>query len=777
MQKTDLLIRTKLRMPFTRPGLVSRPRLQEQVLQGLSGPLTLITAPAGFGKTTLVASCITGCGIPVAWLSLDKDDSQAGRFLTYLIAALQEVDNRIGNDAVQLMAGIQQAPSESILTSIINDLDKVNTKIALVLDDYHLVTSQAVHEEVAFLLEHCPNTFHLLIATRSDPPLPLARLRARGQTVELRAADLRFTPDEAVQFLNDVMGLHLDAGLVAVLDERTEGWIAGLQMAALSMRDREDIPGFIQGFSGTHRYILDYLLEEVLASQTPDIHRFLLYTSILERLAAPLCDALLVDEKPTESGDMDERLQGGSLSHQNSASFLEYLERENLFVVSLDDERIWFRYHHLFADLLRARLHQAQPGLIPLLHKRASAWLEQNGFIPEAIHHLLAAHENDRAADLIEHYGSLRWAESDLSVVLMADNLPREMLINRPKIGLYQAWLLINQGNIEKAFPILQDMTRHLASADPNSGQKWMQTIVILALAFLTPPSTTPGMDPLPDTGILDEIPTDEIVMCDAADILYGMALARRGEIDRAADFSLRFIQREKLRKGTMAIPTLVPFLATIYEFQGRLHAAASLCREYLIPIKEKGIRISTAGNMDVIMGNVLYEWNFLEEAEKYIRDGLQANEPWRNIMTDAFGLLALTLVLQAKGDYPGAMKIVEKFETRLQGRAQPIEFAEAFRTLRVRVQLASGDLQNASIWADQILLSEDLPSSRGILPAHPGSHPTGATQVCRCGKITDRKISPFCSRQSNSMAARNQLAPGSCVWWRATLAGSFWIN
>ena len=253
------------------------------------------------------------------------------------------------------------------------------------------------------------------------------------------------------------------------------------------------------------------------------------------------------------------------------------------------------------------------------------------------------------------------------------------------------------------------DLEQYLSSADSTFGHQWMHTIIKLALAFLIPPSNAPDPNSLPDTGLLDEIPANEVVMRDAADILYAMALARRGNIDHAAGFALEFIEKEKNRQGNQAIPTLVPFLATIYQFQGHLHAAASLCREYLLPIKEKGIRISTAGNMDVVMGNILYEWNQLDEAEKYIRDGLQANEPWRNIMTDAFGLLALTLVLQAKGDYPEALKIVEKFETRLTGRAQPIEFAEVLRTLRVRVMLSSGDLQYASKWADTITFSDDF--------------------------------------------------------------------
>jgi LuxR family maltose regulon positive regulatory protein len=723
MQRSDPLIRTKLRLPFTRPGLVLRSRLQDRIAQGLCGPLTLITAPAGFGKTTLVASYVTGCGIPVAWLSLDKDDNQGGRFLHYLVAALQEADDTIGGEAAQLLAASQQVPSEAVLTSLINDLDENGREIALVLDDYQFIKSQDVHDAVAFLLEHCPKAFHLVIATRSDPPLPLSRLRARGQMIELRAADLRFTEPEAAQFLNEVMDLHLDDRSITVLEEHTEGWIAGLKMAAitiqsaLSTRDREEVFKFIEGFSGTNRYILDYLLEEVLDSQSPEIQHFLLYTSILARLSAPLCNALV------------HRLQGSNVSRLSSAEFeeeslspdqrsniltfkhsneiLAYLERANLFLVPLDDERVWYRYHHLFADLLRARLHQAQPDLVPLLHLWASAWLEQNGFVPEAIQHLIAGHEIDRAADLIERYGPARLAESDPSVLQMADSLPAEMLIMRPKIGLYRAWLLIIQGHIAKALPLLNELAQQLASADPNSGKQWMQTIIASALAFLAPPSRTSH---LPDYQLLEEIPVEEVILRNAADFLYGMALGRRGEFDRAVEVSVRCIQREKTQHGTQAIPTLAPFLTRIYLMQGRLHAAASLCREFLDPIKEKDIRfIYTAGSMKIDLGEVLYEWNCLEEAEQHIRDGMQANEPWRNIMTDGFGLAALTRVLLAKGDYAGAMQVVEKFEKRLLEHSQPREFDEDLRTLRVCVQLASGDLQNPSDWVDQIMLSEDF--------------------------------------------------------------------
>jgi LuxR family maltose regulon positive regulatory protein len=691
MPKADLLIRTKLRPPLTRPGLVPRPRLQEQIAQGLRGPLTLVTAPAGFGKTTLVASCIAGCGLPTAWLSLDKNDDQEWRFLSYLVAALTDADVRVGGEAAQLLAAARQPSPEAVLTSLINDLEATGRDIVLVLDDYQFISQPAVHGAMTFLVEHCPATLHLVIATRSDPPLPLARLRARGQTVELRAADLGFTEQEAAQFLNDVMGLGLDARSVAMLEERTEGWIAGLQMAALSMQDRQDVRGFIEGFSGTHRYILDYLLEEVLANQLPETQRFLLRTSILDRLTAPLCDAVLADDRPP------------------SAPILEHLERANLFLLPLDDERIWYRYHHLFADLLRARLRQAQPDMVPLLHLRASTWLAQHGQVIEAIHHLFAAGENGRAADLIERTGPERLAAGDPSVLQMADSLPRDMILTRPIIGLYRAWFLILRARIGEAVPLLHELAGQLAGADPRSGRQWMQTFVASALAFLAPPASM-GSVPLPGYELLDEMPADELLLRNAADYLYGMALARRGEMGRAVEVSLRCIERERTHRGALSIPTLAPFLSRIYLMQGRLHAAASLCREFLDPIKESDIRfVYTAGSMKIDLGEVLREWNHLEEAEQYIRDGLKANEPWRNIMTDGFGLVALTHVLQAKGDYAGAMQAAEKLETRMGEVSRPREFEEDFRTLRVRLQLASGDLRSASQWADRIQQTEDF--------------------------------------------------------------------
>jgi LuxR family transcriptional regulator, maltose regulon positive regulatory protein len=708
MPKSESLIRTKLHLPFTRKELVHRPRLQEQVAQGLRGPLTLVTAPAGFGKTTLVAYCITGCGLPVAWLSLGKNDNQAGRFIRYLVAAMQEADPKIGLEAAQLGAGGQPAQPESVLTSLINDLDGAGREMVLVLDDYQFINSQEVHSAVAFLLEYCPSTLHLVISSRSDPPLPLALLRARGEMVELRAADLSFTESEAAQFLNQVMKLGLDAGSVSVLAERTEGWIAGLQMAALSLRNREDVAGFIEGFSGTQRHILDYLLEEVLASQPAEIQHFLLSTSILERLTAPLCDALLsLDEKPGPKDEGESYEEKPSL--EESSAVLEYLERANLFLVPLDDEREWYRYHHLFADLLRVRLQQAQPDIVPRLHLRASTWLEQSGYIRDAIHHLFEVGEFERAADLIDHWGSIRMAEGYPRVFQMAESLPREMLLARPKIGLYLAWLLILHSDIGSAIPLLNDLAQRLEGEDPLSGKRWMHTFVVTALAFLSPASTL-EVDPLPDEQLLDEIPWEEPILRRTADFLYGMTLGRRGEWERAVQVALKCIQREKASLSTQAIPTLAPFLSRVYLMQGRIKAAASLCREYLDPIRESGIRfVFSAGSMKIDLGEALYEWNCLEEGERYVREGIRDNEPWQNIMTYAFGHIALVRLLQAKGDFSEAMQTAEKFETNMHSHSRtPREFDEDLLTLRARIQLASGDLHGAIQWAEQVQLSED---------------------------------------------------------------------
>ncbi|MHB9033061.1 MAG: MalT transcriptional regulator family protein, partial [Anaerolineae bacterium] len=455
MADSDPLIRTKLRPPSARAGLVTRPRLQEQVLQGLHGPLTLIIAPAGFGKTTLAAACAASCGLPVAWLSLDKDDDRVERFLRYLVAAVQAADAHIGVDAARMLAGMQRTPVEAVLTSLVNDLDSNGLELVLALEDYQFISSQAVHEAVAFLLEHCPNNLHLLIAARSDPPLPLARLRARGQITELRASDLRFTKTEALQFLNDSMGLHLDSGAVAVLEERTEGWIAGLQMAALSMRGRDDVTSFIREFAGTNRFIMDFMLEEVLAHEPLEVQDFMLKTSILTRLSGPLCDAVV-----------------GACGGQE---MLEFLEKRSIFIVPLDDERRWYRYHHLFADLLQARLVRSGAEQVDQLLLRASCWCEQEGQIAEAITYALQAQEYRRAGDLIAKYWHFTANIGGIETVWgWLQALPEELIKNDAQLGLAYCWELWLKGQTAAIAPHLEDaeaaMQREVANGNFDQG-------------------------------------------------------------------------------------------------------------------------------------------------------------------------------------------------------------------------------------------------------------------------------------------------------------------
>ncbi|HWQ83161.1 MAG TPA: LuxR C-terminal-related transcriptional regulator [Anaerolineales bacterium] len=692
---------TKLRIPFTRPQLVDRPRLQVRTAEGLRGPLTLITAPAGFGKTTLVASGVANCGMPVAWLSLDKDDNQAGRFLNYLVTALQEADNTIGSEAAQLITASQQAPPEAVLTSLINDLDTVGGEIALVLDDYQYLTSKAAHAAVAFLLEHRPDSLHLVIATRSDPPLPLARLRARGQTVELRAADLRFTVPEAAQFLNEVMGLSLDAEAVTLLEERTEGWIAGLQMAALSMRDRNDKRGFIEGFSGTHRYILDYLLEEVLASQSPEVQRFLLCTSILERLTAPLCDAILKDE----AGDT-------SIILPPSSVILEYLEQANLFLVPLDDERRWYRYHHLFTDLLRARLDQIYQGLAPRLHARAAAWLEQEKMMVEAVNHALAAGEQDYAARLVEENTTRLLAQGELNALMgWVGVLPAELRLARPWLCVHQAYALAFAGQLADVPPLLaqaeaakgvtatQDAT-YVVGKSEETGIPSAATFetrafkgAVAAIRAMTAVMVGQDGEAISQAQQSSELlPEENLWDRAAAAWALGYALRSLGRLREA-----RAAFEEQIRLGLAmgniwTLVTGLTDLANVVRAQGQIRQARALFEEALTEASKQGARsLGYIARMEASLASVLYEQNELEAANRLLTEAIAHTRQWPNPNHLAYAFALQARVLLAKGDLQGARSLVGKADqvrrsaalTRLNKRMVEAELIRVWLALQ----------------------------------------------------------------------------------------------
>ena len=454
------ILATKLYIPPPRAKIVLRPRLTERLNEGLSASrkLILISAPAGFGKTTLVSEWIAICGMPVAWLSLDKGDNDPARFISYLVKALQMIQAGIGEGLLVALQSPQPLQIENILTTLLNEITTIPDNFILVLDDYHLLDAKPVDEALTFLLEHLPPHMHLVIATREDPHLPLARYRARGQLTELRAADLRFTPVEAAEFLNQVMGLNLSAEDIAALETRTEGWIAGLQLAAISMRDHKDATGFILSFTGSHRFVMDYLLEEVLHQQPESIQTFLLRTSILDRLCGPLCDAVL--GAPSASGQ----------------ETLEYLEHANLFIASLDNERRWYRYHHLFSDLLQQRLHQSdtssteEGGSVAELHRRASQWYEDNGLELEAFHHATVANDIDRAARLIEGEGMpLYFRGGAVPILKWLESLPTTVLDARPSLWVTYASATLTIGLVTDVEQKAQAAEAALQFAEPDN--------------------------------------------------------------------------------------------------------------------------------------------------------------------------------------------------------------------------------------------------------------------------------------------------------------------
>ncbi len=451
------ILATKLYLPPPQPGIVLRPRLIERLNRGLQHTpgVSLISAPAGFGKTTQVSEWVAGCRQRVAWLSLDEGDSDPARFLAYLVAALQTITKDIGKGVLAAIQTAQPLPTidEALLATLLNEIAAMPDPFILVLDDYHMINSEPIDHALTFLIDHLPPQMHLVITTREDPSLPLPRYRVRGQLTELRAADLRFTPEEAGTFLNQMMNLNLSVENIAALESRTEGWIAGLQLAALSMQGRADIASFIQAFTGSHHFVLDYLVEEVLQRQPEPIRSFLLQTALLDRFCAPLCNAV------TE--------------RENGKAMLEVLERSNLFLIPLDDQRRWYRYHHLFADVLQTHLMEAQPDQVADLHGRASAWYERNGLRSDAIRHALAAKDFEGAAGLIE----LAWSAAEEGSIQAATwlgwvkTLPDELVHARPVLNVCYAYALLGMGEIEAAAARLKDAEGWLDPAGPMQVQ------------------------------------------------------------------------------------------------------------------------------------------------------------------------------------------------------------------------------------------------------------------------------------------------------------------
>jgi LuxR family maltose regulon positive regulatory protein len=704
------LLTTKLYIPPPLPNLVERPRLIGRLNEGLHRILTLISAPAGFGKTTLVSEWVAGCGRPAAWLSLDESDNDPARFLTYFIAALNRAEGTettIGEGALGMLQSPQPPPTEAVLTSLINEIAALPDRIVLVLDDYHLIEAQPIHDALTFLLEHLPppeRGLHLVIATRDDPHLPLARLRARGQLTELRGADLRFTSSEAAAFLNQVMGLDLSAEDIAALETRTEGWITGLQLAAVSMQGRKDTSTFIKSFTGSHHFVLDYLVEEVLEQQSERVQRFLLQTAILDRLAGSLCDAV--------TGQDDGR------------ATLEMLDRANLFIVPLDEERRWYRYHHLFADLLRQRLRQTQPEQVPTLHRRASEWYEQNGFTDQAIEHALRAEDFERATHLIERVADAVWVRGeDTKLRLWLEMLPKELLFSKPQLCIFHAWSLSSSGQESAAEKSLQAVEKMLgpstkrmaetasgvqdqlpASDDIKLRGRLAATRALLAFYQ----GDISGLTQYARQA-LEYLPEKDLSWRSIAANALADAHDFRGEVATAYQTRLEALEVSKAAGNRYQIMISSLKLAIILRQQGRLQQVMEICQKQMQLASESGMSHPVAlGLLLAIWGELLAEINDLDGAIHKATKGVELAEQGGDVASIGWSYLCLTRVLYSMGDLTGAEAVVQKMESTAQVYDVPPWSTSIMAGWQARIWLAQGKLDTASQWVEKRGLDPD---------------------------------------------------------------------
>jgi LuxR family maltose regulon positive regulatory protein len=700
------ILATKLYIPLPQPKAVSRPRLLERLNNGLHRKLTLISAAAGFGKTTLASEWVAGpghrppgqvCERPVAWLSLDEGDNDPPRFLKYLVAALQTIAANIGKGVLVALQSPQPPPIESILITLLNEITTIPDNFVFVLDDYHVIDSEAIDQALAFLLDHLPPQMHLVITTREDPHLPLARLRARGQLTELRAADLRFTPAEASDFLNQVMGLNLSSEDITALEARTEGWIAGLQMAAISMQGHQDAASFIQSFTGSHHFVLDYLIEEVLQQQSESVQAFLLRTSILNRLCGPLCDAVL--GSPSASGQ----------------ETLEYLERANLFIIPLDNERYWYRYHHLFGDLLRQRLGQRlSPEEIAEYHIHASLWYEMNNDDAEAFHHAYVAGDFDRAGELAE----LTWRGMDdnfqsgswLGWVKM---LPDEVIRVRPILGVQVAQALTDAGELEASEARLRDAERWLDGSQDgivvvDKGQLGSLPAMI-ALTHATNAQIQGNLSATVKYAelALQLIPEDDLFKRAQATLALEFTHWASGDLEAAYRAMLDWMNSME-KVGNIPFVVASAFaVADILIEQGRLRQAFKTYQQALQLAAEHGKdaqQITAHHYLGLAM--LSHEMGDAEAAIQHLQKARELGEQTTLIDWPYRWHLAQARLKQDGGDLEAALTLLD--EARRVFVRNPVPDTRPIETLKARLYLRQGYLAKALDWARERKLSVD---------------------------------------------------------------------
>ncbi len=706
---SDALLLTKLYVPPVRPNIALRLRLLERLNAGLTAgnKLTLISAPAGFGKTTLVSEWVATCGQPVAWLSLDEGDNDLASFLIYLIASLRTIQNDIGKGVLGALQSSQPLTTNNaiLLAPLLNEISAIPDTFILVLDDYHLVDSEPIDHALTFMLDHLPPQMHMVLTTREDPSIPLPRYRVRGQMIELRAADLRFTPEEAGAFLNQMMGLNLSPENITALETRTEGWIAGLQLAALSIQGREDASSFIEAFTGSHRFVLDYLAEEVLERQPEPVRNFLLQTAILDRLSGSLCNAVTAQD-------------GG-------IGMLETLERSNLFLIPLDDQRQWYRYHHLFSEVLQAHLMEARPEQVLSLHQRASVWHEQNGLSPDAIRHALAAKDFEHAAGLIE----LAWpATEERSIqsalwLSWARTLPDELVHTRPVLNVGYAYALLGIGEMEAAEVRLKDAERWLEPVDTIQAELETPSVPMVVVdkeQFKSLPETiavgrayiAQAFGNVSDTvryasQVLELVPETDYLRHGQASMLLGMTYWACGDLDAANRVFAEYTMKLRTAGNIPDAISTTVVLADIRLALGRLREAISTCEQLLKYVMDQGEPIfPDTADLHRGLSELYLQQGNLEAAAQQLQKskelGRKAELPvWRYRWC-----IDKARFTEKQGDLEGALALLDEAES-LYIRS-PLPNIRPISALKVRIWIVQGMLSKAMEWASAQGLSPD---------------------------------------------------------------------
>ena len=679
----DLIISTKIHIPFTRTALVERPRLNDQLNQGCQAKLALISAPAGYGKSSLVSVWAHKNTFPVTWLTLDNLDNDVARFIKYFIAALKRFRSTFGETILPLLESPQMPSHQNLLSGLVNELSSLDGPHILVLDDYHVITNRTIHELITFLIENLPSQIHLMILTRSDPQFSLSRLRARGQLVEIRAAHLKFTGSETEAFFNDRMKMALSKEEISAFEERTEGWITGLQLVSLALQglDAKEIKKFADAFSGSHFYVVDYLVEEVLSHQPEAIRDFLLRTSILDQMTGAVCNQIT--------------------GRNDSQSILERLEQENLFLIPLDDERQWYRYHHLFADVLRSRLKSSSPDLLQDLHMRAVRWYEENGFISDAISHSIQARNTEKVAELIEHNALGLLMRGEFTTLLGWIENVETSGNKHPWIFIYAAWAYTLSGKLDVVESWLVKVDKNLLEDNLLNDNMLGHMAAIRAYASASRGDAHKAISFAHQA--LDYLPETNQIIRGVAKMTLGTAYRIKGNVIEATQ-ALEKAEQLGHQAGNLYLELgAISSLADILFDQGKLHQAYDTYNQMLrLATRPDGSFLHAAGMAYFGLSMIVYEWGNVETAEKYSQLAIDLCKQWGHIIQLAGSYVMQSRVFLAQDKIEEAQHALNNAENLSRAHSLVPRADSWLKAFRVRFWLAQNNVEAVIGWAEK---------------------------------------------------------------------------